>query len=188
MLYKDETTGPGRFFHTGKNALADIRRDIVELLPRLRRLAWAIVRDRQESEDLLHLTIERALANHANRDPDARLDMWMFRIMKNLWVDEIRRRGRWSRLVTSLPDGVEVGDEGGYAEDLVDAVELARIRVLVEDLPEEQRMAIKLVLLAGHSYSEAAEILDVPEGTLTSRLARGRAALIEHYTAGRTRH
>lgn len=168
--------------------MPDFGREIVGLLPRLRRLAWAIVRDRQESEDLLHLTIERALAKHASRDPEARLDMWMFRIMKNLWVDEVRKRNRWARLVTSLPDDIEVGDSGRFADDLHDEVELSRVRGLVENLPEEQRMAIKLVLLGGHSYGEAAEILEIPEGTLTSRLARGRAALIKHYSAGGTRH
>lgn len=168
--------------------MPDIGREIVGLLPRLRRLAWAIVRDGQESEDLLHRTIERALTSHATRDPEARLDMWMFRIMKNLWVDEIRKRGRWARLVTSLPDDMEVGDDGRFADDLLDEVELSRVRVLVEDLPEEQRIAIKLVLLGGHSYGEAAEILEIPEGTLTSRLARGRAALIKRYSPGGTRH
>ena len=108
--------------------------------------------------------------------------------MKNLWIDEMRTRNRWKRLVDPLPDRDALGDEGASSDGIVDAVELARIRAMVEDLPEEQRLAVKLVLLGGHSYAEAAEILEVPQGTLTSRLARGRATLLERCQVGRTRH
>lgn len=168
--------------------MSDIRREIVALLPRLRRLAWAVARDGQDSEDLLQRTVEKALANGDSLPAGARIDLWMFRIMKNQWVDEMRKRGRWSRLVTALPDDGEIGDHGQFAEDIADTLELARIRELVESLPEEQRIAVKLVLLGGHSYAEAAAILEVPEGTLTSRLARGRLALLRHYTNEGTRH
>lgn len=168
--------------------MSDIRRTIVELLPRLRRLAWAVSRDGQDSEDLLQRTVEKALANADSLPPDARIDWWMFRIMKNLWVDEVRKRGRWAKVVSPLGDDDVIGDGGQLAADIEDALELARIRQLVESLPEEQRMAVKLVLLGGHSYAEAAAILEVPEGTLTSRLARGRLALLRHYTEEGTRH
>ena len=168
--------------------MSDIRRDIVELLPRLRRLAWAVARDGPDSEDLLQRTVEKALASCDSFQPGSRVDLWMFRIMKNLWIDEVRKRGRWSRLVSPLPEDDEIGDRGRFAEDILDSFELGRIRELVEDLPEEQRIAVKLVLLGGYSYAEAAAILEVPEGTLTSRLARGRMALLRHYTNQGTRH
>ena len=105
----------------------------------------------------------------------------MFRIMKNLWIDEIRTRGRWGRLVTSLPESDEIDDDGVAADALLDTIELARVRTHVESLPEDQRMVVKLVLLGEHSYSEAAAILEIPEGTLNSRLARGRATLLRQY-------
>lgn len=168
--------------------MSDIRREIVSLLPRLRRLAWVIVRDAQDCEDLLQLTIERALARAGEREAGTQLDLWMFRVMKNLWIDEIRKRRRWGRLVEPLPDDMEIGDRGEGAGDLLDNVELAKVRALVEDLPEEQRMAVKLVLLGGYSYAEAAAVLEIPEGTLTSRLARGRTALLQHYNGKGTRH
>lgn len=167
--------------------MSDFRREIVALLPRLRRLAWVIVRNDQDSDDLLQLTVERALARSDSWMPGTRLDLWMFRIMKNLWIDEMRMRNRWGRLVESLPDADEIDDRGAAADALLDTIELARVRTLVDALPDEQRMAVKLVLLGEHSYTEAAAILEIPEGTLTSRLARGRAALVRHYQVGGTR-
>ncbi|HEY6869593.1 MAG TPA: sigma-70 family RNA polymerase sigma factor [Novosphingobium sp.] len=168
--------------------MSDIRRQIVSLLPRLRRMAWSIARDASDCDDLLQRTVERALARADGWQDGTRLDLWMLRIMKNIWIDEIRARKRWGRVIEpGLPDE-EPGDGGAAAEDLLDAAELSRLRSLVESLPEEQRLAIKLVLLGGCSYTEAAAILEIPEGTLTSRLARGRAALLRHYQSGETRH
>lgn len=166
----------------------DIRNDIVQLLPRMRRLAWAIARSHHDAEDLLQLTVERALERSDSWEPGTRLDWWIFRIMKNLWIDHTRKTNRWGRLVEYLPDGAEISDHGAAADEILDSVELGRIRELVESLPEEQRMAVRLVLLGGHSYTEAAAILEVPQGTLTSRLARGRMALARHFQNERTRH
>lgn len=168
--------------------MSNYQREIIELLPRLRRMAWALARDGADGDDLLQRTVERALERGGERKAGVRLDLWMLRVMKNLWIDEMRTRKRWNRLVEPLPEHDVVGDEGALAEEITDSVELARIRAMVEDLPEEQRLAVKLVLLGGHSYSGAAEILEIPEGTLTSRLARGRAALLQRYQTGRTRH
>ncbi|MDE2442444.1 MAG: sigma-70 family RNA polymerase sigma factor [Betaproteobacteria bacterium] len=168
--------------------MSDIRREIVALLPRLRRMAWVIARVDADCDDLLQRTVERALEHRAVWQAGTRLDLWMFRIMKNIWIDEIRMRNRWGRLVEPLPESGDVDDGGRAADEILDHAELARLRAHVEDLPDEQRLAVKLVLLGGKSYAEAAEILEVPEGTLTSRLARGRAALLRHYGNGGTRH
>lgn len=169
--------------------LSNIRREIAGLLPRLRRMAWVIARDRSDSDDLLQRTVERALERVDSWQPGSRLDLWMLRIMKNLWIDELRARTRWNRVLVPLPDEEDLpGDSGASAQGLLDAVDLQRLRERVELLPEEQRLAVKLVLLGGCSYTEAAAILEVPEGTLTSRLARGRAALLKHYKVRETRH
>jgi len=151
-------------------------------------MAWAIARDRADSDDLLQRTVERALAQAHAWEPGSRLDLWMLRIMKNLWIDEIRSRARWGKVIVAAPEDRDPGDGGSGATQLLDGVELARLRALVEQLPEEQRLAVKLVLIGGCSYAEAAGILEIPEGTLTSRLARGRAALLRHYETGETRH
>lgn len=168
--------------------MSDIKREIIGILPRLRRMAWVFARDDADSDDLLQKTVERTLERGWSRKSGTRLDLWMFRTMKNLWIDEMRRRRRWGRLVEPLPEEHDIGDHGSAADQISDKTELARIRSMLESLPEDQKMAVKLVLLGGHSYAEAAQILEVPEGTLTSRLARGRAALLQRYHSGRTRH
>lgn len=161
--------------------MSDFKREIVALLPRLRRLAWAIAKNAQDSDDLLQMTIERALDRSGSWCAGTRLDLWMFRIMKNLWIDELRTRNRWGRLVEAIPEEQDFEDKGSGARAVLASVELSLLKDLVEGLPDDQRLAVKLVLLGEHSYAEAAAILEVPEGTLTSRLARGRAALLRHY-------
>ena len=161
--------------------MSDLKREIVALLPRLRRLAWVIVRDAQDSDDLLQMTIERALARSDSWSEGTRLDFWMFRIMKNLWIDELRSRNRWGKIVGDMPDGVDIDDRGTGADAILSAVELSRLKGQIDALPDDQRVAVKLVLLGEVSYAEAAAILEIPEGTFTSRLARGRAALLRHY-------
>jgi len=165
--------------------LSDLRRQLIAVLPRLHRLAGVIVRNRQDGDDLFQKTIARVLEREDGWEPGSRLDLWAARIMKNIWLDEVRMRNRWARLVERMPEDDLLSDEGATASDLERSTENRWLREQVEALPEEQRLAIKLVVLNELSYSEAAEILEIPEGTLTSRLARGRAALSRQIMEGR---
>jgi RNA polymerase sigma-70 factor (ECF subfamily) len=149
-----------------------IREEIVALLPRLRRFARTITRDPDDADDLVQLTVERALLRISQWRPDSRLDAWMFSIVRNAWIDEVRARSRRSRLFAPEEAGENVGESSAEAQLHGMAVQEAMAR-----LPEEQRMAVALVLVEGLPYKEAAEALDVPIGTLTSRLARGRETL-----------
>ena len=156
--------------------MASIEREIVGLLPRLRRLARALTRQAADADDLVQLTVERALARRDQWTPGTRLDSWIFRIMKNAWIDESRARNRRGRVFAAEEEGAHVGDAGAQVvEDRLAAGEVARA---MQKLPEEQRLAVALVLVEGLSYKDAAEVLEVPAGTLTSRLVRGRAALL----------
>ena len=103
---------------------------------------------------------------------DARLDSWMFKIVRNAWIDELRSRTRRERIFLAAEAGENVG-----TDSLARATELLSVHSAMARLPEEQREAVSLVLVEGLPYKEAAEVLDVPIGTLTSRLARGREAL-----------
>ena len=155
-----------------------LEREIVELLPRLRRLARALARDVADADDLVQLTVERGLARSGQWIPGTRLDSWMFRIMKNAWIDEGRARSRRAAVFAPEEAGDHVGDDGAARmEDRLAArdVERAMLR-----LPEDQRIAVALVLVEGLSYQEAADVIEAPVGTLTSRLVRGRAALVAH--------
>ncbi len=150
----------------------DVRAQLAELLPRLRRFARVITRNVADADDLVQVAIEKALARAAQWRPGSRLDNWMFGIMKNAWIDEIRARRRRERVHAPEEAGATVGDASAASRDIALSVQAAMAR-----LPEEQRMAIALVLVEGLSYKDAAESLGIPMGTLTSRLARGREAL-----------
>ena len=150
----------------------EVREALGELLPRLRRFARVITRNVPDADDLVQIAVEKALARAAQWRPGSRLDSWMFGIMKNAWIDEIRSRRRRERVHAPEEAGAQVGDASAESRDIALSVQAAMAR-----LPEEQRMAIALVLVEGLSYKDAAETLSVPIGTLTSRLARGREAL-----------
>jgi RNA polymerase sigma-70 factor (ECF subfamily) len=152
--------------------VAELRTELVELLPRLRRLARVLARDPHDADDLVQTAIERALAHAGQLRADAPLAAWMFGILRHAWIDEQRARGRRGRLFAAAES----------AEDVVDvaqgtAVDAIAVQDAVARLPEEQRLAVALVLVEGLSYKEAAHLMEVPIGTLTSRLARAREAL-----------
>lgn len=150
--------------------------DLLTLLPRLRRFALSLSRDAIDGDDLCQMAVERALRSRDQWQPGTRLDSWMFRIMRNLWIDEVRMRGRRDRTFAPEEAGAMVGDDGDRRIEM--AVEVTDVGRAMDRLPPEQREAIALVLVEGFAYREAAEILDIPMGTLTSRLVRGREALM----------
>ena len=163
--------------------MSGLEREIVELLPRLRRFARVLARAPADADDLVQLTVERALTRRAQWQTGTRLDSWMFRIMKNAWIDESRARSRRSGLFAPAEDGDQVGADGVAAmEARLGAVEVERA---MARLPEDQRLAIALVLVEGLSYQEAADVLEIPAGTLTSRLVRGRMALMAEFSEAR---
>lgn len=159
-----------------------VREEIVALLPRLRRLARALARPPGEPDDLVQLTVERALTRSGQWVPGTRLDSWMFRIMKNAWIDEHRARKRHGLV---LVDDEEAGARAAFDGEsaMASRLEASEVERAMAKLPDEQRLAVALVLVEGLSYKEAAEVLQIPQGTLTSRLVRGRAALLEQLEA-----
>jgi RNA polymerase sigma factor (sigma-70 family) len=150
-------------------------REMVELLPRLRRLGRVLARDPADADDLVQVTVERALARRSQWRAGTSLASWMFRIMKNAWIDESRSRGRRRWIFLPQEAGERIDDGGAEALDARLAV--VEVERAMAGLPDEQRAAVALVLVEGLSYQEAAQVLEIPAGTLTSRLVRGRMAL-----------
>jgi len=150
---------------------------MLALLPRLRRFARSLARNEADADDLCQLSIERALKSRDQWQQGTRLDAWMYRIMRNMWIDEARARTRRAATFAPEEDGLDVGDDGHEAIERNVAV--GEVDRAMAKLPEEQREVIALVLVEGLAYKEAAEILDIPMGTLTSRLVRGRQALVQ---------
>ncbi|WP_334132594.1 sigma-70 family RNA polymerase sigma factor [Silanimonas lenta] len=149
-----------------------VRDAVCEMLPRLRRFARALTGHVHDADDLVQVAVERALARATQWQPDRPVQGWLYGILRNAWIDEQRARQRAPVQAVAEEVLEQVGDAGveRHVERLSVAEALAR-------LPEEQRLAVSLVLVEGLSYAEAAEVMEVPVGTLTSRLARGRQAL-----------
>ena len=156
-----------------------LRDQIAALLPRLRRFARTIARHTADADDLVQITVERALLRLDQWRADTRLESWMFTIMKNAWIDEVRARVRRARVLAPEEAGENVGDCSAEAQVTAMSVEAAMAR-----LPDDQRIAVGLVLVEGLSYKEAAAVAEIPMGTLTSRLARGREALMRMLSNG----
>ena len=151
-------------------------RDLTALLPRLRRFARTLSHDAADADDLAQVAVERALLARDSFLPGTRMDSWMYRIMRNAWIDTARARRRAAQTFVAEEAGAHVGDAGDRA--LEARAELDRVGRAMATLPDEQREAVALVLVEGLAYKEAAAVLDIPMGTLTSRLVRGRAALM----------
>ena len=152
----------------------ELRTALVALEPRLRRFAYGLTGSREESEDLVQSAYERALGRLGQWQAGTRLDSWMYRIVQTTWYNRldshaIRRR-----------HAVQSGHaDPGYRGDLQieTHITLERVREQMLRLPEEQRAALLLIAVEGLSYKEASAVLDVPIGTVTSRLARARSSL-----------
>jgi RNA polymerase sigma-70 factor (ECF subfamily) len=151
--------------------------DLVALLPRLRRFALSLTGSLVEADDLVQAACERALRARDQWTPGTRLDSWVFRIIRNLWIDAIRKR-KTEGIVEAIDEFAHVpGEDGRRVTEA--ALTLTDLNDAVSKLPDEQRAVLRLVCTEERSYQEAADMLGVPIGTVMSRLARGRRSLAE---------
>ena len=151
-------------------------RDLTELLPRLRRFAHALSRNGADADDLTQATIERALRSRAQWEVGTRLDSWLYRIMRNLWIDTVRARGRKEKHEAPQDEALRIGEDPRDAIET--SLELKRAMAAMDRLPDEQREVVALILIEGFGYREVSEMLGLPIGTVSSRLVRGRTALL----------
>jgi RNA polymerase sigma-70 factor (ECF subfamily) len=155
---------------------SDFARQIVALLPRLRRFGAALSGSMEAADDLVQAACERALRAPERFTPGTRLDSWMFRIMQNIWIDQRRAGGRSGR-TTSEPEALDalIGEDGRRVTEA--NLTLDRVWAAMDRLPDDQRAVLVAVCVDGLSYAEAAEMLGVPQGTVMSRLFRARRGL-----------
>ena len=166
----------------------ELQRELPQLLPRLWRFAFRLARNSADAEDLLQRTCVRALERRAQWQPGSVLLSWLFSIMHSIWLNELRalqRRREGSISDFDIEDTVFADSSSDpehqmLCKQIVEAVEL---------LPEAQRTVMLLVAVEGFGYREAAEVLDIPIGTVMSRLARARATVGARFlaTPGETR-
>jgi len=149
---------------------------LTELLPRLRRFAHALSRNPADADDLTQAAVERALQSKLQWQPGTRLDSWLYRIMRNLWIDTVRSRSRREKVEAPPEEAERVGEDPRESMDA--ALDLKRVMAAMQRLPDEQREIVALILVEGFGYREVSEMLDLPIGTVSSRLVRGRTALL----------
>ncbi|HWI29791.1 MAG TPA: RNA polymerase sigma factor [Stellaceae bacterium] len=154
---------------------------LIGVLPRLRRFARGLTGSAVEADDLVQAACERALSRAHQFQEGTRFDSWMFRIVQTIWIDQLRARD--IRREEAEEEGVHVGtDEPGRRAEA--RLALQEVRAALQQLPPEQRAALLLVTVDGLSYKEAAVVAEVPVGTIMSRLARARVALLARLEAG----
>ena len=150
--------------------------ELSALLPRLRRFAHGLSRSPADADDLAQMTVERALRSKAQWQKGTRLDSWLYKIMRNLWIDTVRSRGRKERMEAPAEEADTLGHDPRAGIEA--GIDLNRVMAAMDRLPDEQREVVALILIEGFGYREAAEMLGLPIGTVSSRLVRGRTALL----------
>ena len=151
--------------------------EIMSELKGLKRFCLSLAGSEADADDLLQGTVERLLERGIPED--AHTARWAYRVCKNLWIDELRSREVRMRHASSVAQHGEALDIAPSAEaQSAGERQLAAVNAALLRLPEEQRMALVLVTVEGKSYAEAAEILEVPIGTIMSRIARARKHLL----------
>jgi len=161
----------------GHSAAKQWRDEMVTFLPRLQRFAFSLTGSVEDAEDLLHATVEKALLKYDQFEQGTHLDRWMFRICKNLWMDEWRSRRVRGIKVDYEDDKYEPWIDG--ERSTIDKIRLREVNRAMDELQDEQRVVLTLVAVEGHSYKDVAELLEIPIGTVMSRLARARRKLAQ---------
>ncbi|MEQ8357059.1 MAG: RNA polymerase sigma factor [Kiloniellaceae bacterium] len=154
-----------------------IRKEMIAVLPQLRRFAYGLTGSVPDGDDLVQATCERAIANLDKWEVGTRLDSWMYRIAQNLHRNTLRDKTSRDRKLAEL--GQLTADHTDGRRAVEDRATLAEVRRFVSELPEDQQLVLLLVCVEGRSYKDAAAITGLPMGTVTSRLGRARAALRE---------
>lgn len=151
---------------------------IVKLLPKLRRFCNRLTGSTDAGDDLTQSTVERALSRIDHWQIGTRLDSWIFRIARNINIDEARARTRNTEHFDGIASDNAVGEDG---RDITEnRSTLACVKSILATLPDDQRIVVMLVIVEGKSYREAADVLDIPIGTVMSRISRARQTISTH--------
>ena len=152
---------------------AKFHRELVDNVRALRRYATVLCGSSSDAEELVQDTLVKALENSHSWDSKRELRKWLFAIMHNAFVSKLRRRQTQQRVISLQTDAMRQHSEPNQLAHL----ELSETMQALYELPDEQKEAVILISLEGMNYEDAAKLLDIPIGTLMSRLARGREAL-----------
>ncbi len=169
----------------GADVAKDLKAELIALLPRLRRFARSLTHSVPEADDLVQDACLRAIARADQWDRSQPLDRWMFRIVRNLWISEIRKR------TVRMGEGqvpAEEAHELQTTETGEARVAVAELQGRIAALPEDLAAVLLTVSVEGYSYAEAAELFEIPVGTVMSRIHRARKALARDLAAREEDH
>lgn len=152
-----------------------LKAEMIRLIPKLRSFALRLSRNPDQADDLVQTTCERAIRSLDQFDPATRLDSWMFRILQNLYFNTQRDTANRARLFEQAMLDYDDTYDGQRAA--ASKLELQQVRSFIEQLDEDNRTVLMMIAVDGRSYKDVAEELQVPIGTVTSRLARARLKL-----------
>jgi RNA polymerase sigma-70 factor (ECF subfamily) len=163
-------------------SLSELQREaLLAELGGLRKFCLSLTGSAADADDLLQTTVEKVLEK--GMPEDAHPAKWAYRICKNAWIDELRSREVRHRYPQTMGQEHEVAPS---AEHIASGErQMSAVSNALDKLPEDQRLALTLVAVEGKTYAEAAEILEVPLGTIMSRIARARQNLMDIYTPSR---
>ena len=157
----------------------DLSEQLIELIPRMRRFATGLSGSLDRGDELVQAACERLLRHQSRLRAETRLDSWLYQVIRNLHVDNVRAQSVRERGAQQMK---QTADLQPLARDSMDQhLRLHEVQQAMQRLSEEHRSALMLICVEGLSYKEAAEILQVPMGTVTSRLTRARQALIAQF-------
>jgi RNA polymerase sigma factor (sigma-70 family) len=156
--------------------MKDLMLLVEPLIPALRRYARTLMRDRDAADDLVQDCLERVISRWHQRRADGDTRTWVFTVLHNLAINRLRQRARRGWHI-----GLDDAGEAAMARPATQENRLHHHDMLraLESLPEDQRSVLVLISVEGLSYAEAARVVDVPIGTVMSRLARAREKLMK---------
>lgn len=150
----------------------DFEKNLLQLLPNLRRYALSLSASASDAEDLLHDCLEKAFANKSKWRGGS-IKSWAMTIMTNQFRNRLRKK-------TNQPPSVSIDEVSIASNDVVsDPLEMDKILAAIEQLPEDNRAVLMLVVLENYSYLEISKMLNIPMGTVMSRLSRARNMIAE---------
>lgn len=151
--------------------------EMIRLLPRLRRFALSLTRSGPDADDLLQEACTTALQKWHQYDSSQPFDPWMFRIVRNLWISEIRKR---KVRVGAGQVPAEEATELRVESNVDNVLTAQQVQTKVADLDPKLSQPLMLVCVEGYSYREASDLLEIPIGTVMSRIHRARKLLVSH--------
>ncbi|WP_372762726.1 RNA polymerase sigma factor [Pseudoalteromonas sp.] len=150
-----------------------MQKTIQTLLPMLRRFAYSLTGSKADADDVVQITIEKLLVKGIPADVEPA--KWAFKICRNVWIDEYRSRKVRQDAVQNelIPEPVSDDQHSAFENKQL----LEKVNSALGELPDEQRAIVSLVAVQGMAYKEVAHLLDIPIGSVMSKLSRARSAL-----------